>query len=38
MAETIVETVSEVEELTGEDFENLFADGPLIITDSEVRD
>ncbi|MGW5202126.1 hypothetical protein [Streptomyces spiralis] len=37
MAEVIVEVTSEVEELTGEDFEALFADTPLIITDSEVR-
>lgn len=37
MAEVIVEATSEVEELTGEDFEALFADTPLIITDSEVR-
>ncbi len=37
MAEVIVETTSDVEELTGEDFEGLFDDSPLIITDSEVR-
>lgn len=37
MAEVIVETTSDVEELTGEDFEALFTDSPLIITDSEVR-
>ncbi|GAA3571010.1 hypothetical protein GCM10022295_61160 [Streptomyces osmaniensis] len=37
MAEVITETTSEVEELTGEDFEVLFGETPLIITDSEVR-
>lgn len=38
MADVIVETASDIEELTSEDFEGLFAGTPLIITDSEVRD
>lgn len=38
MPEVIAETVSEVEELTGEEFEELFTGSPLIITDSEVKD
>jgi hypothetical protein len=37
MAEVIAETTSEVEEIAGEDFEVLFGETPLIITDSEVR-
>ncbi|PBC84324.1 hypothetical protein SAMN05428945_1067 [Streptomyces sp. 2224.1] len=38
MAEVILDTASDVAELSGEDFEGLFADAPLVITDSEVRD
>lgn len=37
MSEVIVETASDVEEIAGEDFETLFADTPMIITDSEVK-
>lgn len=37
MADVTSETISEVEEIAGEDFEVLFAETPLIITDSEVR-
>lgn len=38
MRNVIAETVSKVEELSDEDFEELFAGSPLIITDSEVKD
>jgi hypothetical protein len=37
MQETAHELASDVEELTADDFETLFADTPLIITDSEVK-
>ncbi|MEU4335661.1 hypothetical protein AB0F59_13620 [Micromonospora lupini] len=33
-----VETASDVDELAAEDFEKLFGDKPLTITDSEVVD
>ncbi|GAB7180200.1 hypothetical protein ATKI12_0031 [Kitasatospora sp. Ki12] len=33
-----VQLVSDTEELTKDDFEALFADTPLVITDSEVKD
>lgn len=38
MSEQIQELASTVEELTKDDFEALFSDTPLVITDSEVKD